>query len=300
MLYKDTLNIIRENTNPGVEYEIALFYRLLTIKPEEQKQVLDAIESRHDSQKIKDVISYTNVDEINIKLGETGHTYLDVSFETQNDEVGPADIVLILDNGDKLGLSVKFNNSCSLNVTGMSFINAQQKDALKKRYIDEFVEDYINDMSERFGSPANWSRKTSEITDRYIDEIRDAVIRNWPNVGDKIYLIKKLFHADSPIKFWLVTYKGKGYSVETDPVSINSERADEINLDRFQTSYVGFFLDGRMIGKMQVKFNNGFLEKYLNHKNQPKKKSFDFEYEGEKFLYGNPFGSWNFSLVHDE
>lgn len=299
MLYKDTLNIIRENTNPGIEYEIALFYRLLAIKPEEQKQVLEAIESRQDSQKIKGIISYTNIDEITSKLHEDDHTYSDVSFETQNDEVGPADIVLILDNGDKLGLSVKYNNSCSLNVTGMSFINAQQKDALRKRYIEEFVGEYIKDMSERFGNPANWARKTSEITDRYIDEIRDVVIRNWPNVGDKTSLIKKLFHADSPINFWIVTYKGKGYSVETDPISINSDQAEEISLDKYETSYLGFFLHGRMIGKMQVKFNNGFLEKYLNRKGHPKKKNYDFEYEGIKFLYGDPFGSWNFSFIYD-
>ena len=36
MLYSYTLDEIRNNINTGVEYEIALFYKLLSIKPLEQ------------------------------------------------------------------------------------------------------------------------------------------------------------------------------------------------------------------------------------------------------------------------
>jgi len=40
---------------------------------------------------------------------------------------------------------------------------------------------------------------------------------------------------------------------------------------------------------MQVKFNNGFIEKC-------KKKTPDIVYEGVKMAYGQPFSSWNFSV----
>ena len=40
---------------------------------------------------------------------------------------------------------------------------------------------------------------------------------------------------------------------------------------------------------MQVKFNNGFIEKC-------KKKTPDIVCEGLKMAYGQPFSSWNFSV----
>lgn len=53
MLYSYTLSEIRENINTGVEYEIALFYVLLSIKPNEQSQVMKAIQERWDAAKVK-------------------------------------------------------------------------------------------------------------------------------------------------------------------------------------------------------------------------------------------------------
>lgn len=102
MLYHNTLNEITSNINTGVEYEIALFYKLLENKPAEQKQVMSAIQSRYDAAKVKSIITYTDTNIILSSLNKRGLEYVDAAFETQNDEVGPADIVLITkDNSSK-------------------------------------------------------------------------------------------------------------------------------------------------------------------------------------------------------
>lgn len=119
MLYENTLDEVRNNINTGVEYEIALYYALLAIKPSEQAKVLSALETRNDADKIMGIIGYTSIQPIIDALKLRGLSLIDVTFETQNDEVGPADVVMIVVNGngtkEKIGLSVKFFNTCTLN-----------------------------------------------------------------------------------------------------------------------------------------------------------------------------------------
>ena len=126
MFYSNTINEILFNQNTGVEYEIALFYSLLCNDVERQK-VSDAISKRCDSDKIRSILSYTDNNVILENLNKSGLKLLDVSFETQNDEVGPSDIVMyVIDNSNNkktIGLSVKFANTCTLNVTGRNFIS---------------------------------------------------------------------------------------------------------------------------------------------------------------------------------
>lgn len=300
MLYQDTENEIRTNTNTGVEYEIALFYCLLETKKNEQNCVYQAIIDRYDSAKILDIISYTNTDKICSELRLRRLSLVDVSFETQNDKVGPADIVLFCtDNNGKesrIGLSVKYANTCTLNVTGRKFISDAQIAHLRERYTTIYLPKYIEDMKKRFGHARNWHRKTSEITNLMIDEIRDAVIQNWPNVPDKKTLLRNLFHDESPIEFWVLNYKRKDYTLNTEPSTIDMSRADDVEVRKYQTSYIDFYLDGERVGLMQVKFNNGFIESNFNHKNERKKKYPDFIQDGLEFNYGQPFGSWNFSV----
>lgn len=300
MLYQYTENEIRSNTNTGVEYEIALFYCLLEAKKDEQDKVYKALMSRNDSDKVLDIISYTNTDKIYSELGRRRLSLVDVSFETQNDEIGPADIVLLCVDQDnrefKIGLSVKYANTCTLNVTGRKFIPDEQIELLKERYKTIYLPEYIEDMKMRFGHAKNWHRKTSVVTDSMIDEIREAVIRNWPNVPDKKTLLKNLFHDESPIEFWVINFKRKNYTLKTRPSTIDMSRANDVEVMRHQTSYIGFYLDGDRVGLMQVKFNNGFIESNFNHKNERKKKYPDFIQDGLEFNFGQPFGSWNFSV----
>lgn len=294
MLYHNTLNEITSNINTGVEYEIALFYKLLENKPAEQKQVMSAIQSRYDAAKVKSIITYTDTNIILSSLNKRGLEYVDAAFETQNDEVGPADIVLITkDNSSKqvkIGLSVKYANTCTLNVTGRNFITDSQISELRAK-LPNYTQDYINEMTATYGDVSKWfrMRKPSRVTDAYIDLIRDAVISNWKNVQNKTSLLSALFHSDSPIEFWVVTYTNTGYTLETKPQTIDMRRAGDVTVGKYQTSYVAFYLDGVMVGHMQVKFNNGFVEKC-------KKINPDVVCQGVKMAYGQPFSSWNFSV----
>ena len=292
MLYPTTLNEIETNINTGVEYEIALFYMLLKGNPSEQTKVMAAINSRHDSSKVKTIISQTDTSIIERALTERGFTLDDVSFETQNDEVGPADIVMHVKNAegekDRIGLSVKYANTCSLNVTGRKFITDSQIDQLKKK-LPAYTQKYIQEMTKKYGDVCNWfrMRKPSETTDAYIDLIRDAVIANWGNVRNKTSLLSALFHSNSPIEFWVVTYSNNGFTLKTKPQTIEMSRANDVTIGKYQTSFVAFYLDGTMVGHMQVKFNNSFIEKC-------KKKTPDVTYQGVRMAYGKPFSSWNF------
>ena len=294
MLYHNTLNEITSNINTGVEYEIALFYKLLENKPAEQKQVMSAIQSRYDAAKVKSIITYTDTNIILSSLNKRGLEYVDAAFETQNDEVGPADIVLITkDNSSKqvkIGLSVKYANTCTLNVTGRNFITDSQISELRAK-LPNFTQDDINEMTATYGDVSKWfrMRKPSRVTDAYIDLIRDAVISNWKNVHNKTSLLSALFHSDSPIEFWVVTYTNTGYTLKTKPQTIDMRRAGDVTVGKYQTSYVAFYLDGVMVGHMQVKFNNGFVEKC-------KKINPDVVCQGVKMAYGQPFSSWNFSV----
>jgi len=255
---------------------------------------MDAIQSRHDAAKVKSIINYTDTNVILSNLRNRDLEYLDAAFETQNDEVGPADIVLITkDNSSKqvkIGLSVKYANTCTLNVTGRNFITDAQISELRAQ-LPQYTQDYINEMTATYGDVSKWfrMRKPSRVTDEYIDLIRDAVISNWKNVQNKTSLLSALFHSDSPIEFWVVTYTNTGYTLKTKPQTIDMRRVGDVTIGKYQTSYVAFYLDGVMVGHMQVKFNNGFVEKC-------KKINPDVVCQGVKMAYGQPFSSWNFSV----
>lgn len=293
MFHTDTLKEIRMNTNTGVEYEIALFHSLLSIKPDEQAQVMEALSTRNDAAKIRRIIDYTSTRQIESALQSRGMSLVDVTFETQNDGIGPADIVMDVScagRAGRIGLSVKYANTCTLNVTGKNFITNAQIDRLRA-LLPDYTRMYIEEMTNEYGGVGNWfhKRRSSKVTDAYIDLIRDAVIDNWQYVPDKTTLLSTLFHSDSPIEFWVVTYTDKNYMLRTRPQTIDMRRADDITVGKYYTSFVAFYLDGGMVGHMQVKFNNGFLEKC-------RKAVPDITWQGVRMSYGHPFSSWNFSV----
>ena len=292
MLYTNTLNEITNNINTGIEYEIALFCKLASTI--EQKSILSAINNRIDCDKVLDIIEKTDTKLITDALQRQGLKMYDVTFETQNDDVGPSDIVMIVENvfgtKSKIGISVKYDNTCSLNVTGRKFITEQQITNLKEQ-LPSFIPRYIEEMGCRYGTIDKWlhQRKPSLVTDEYIDLIRDAVIENWGNLTDKVTLLSAMFHIDSPIDFWVVTYNKKGYSLKTQPQTIEISRASDVVVKKYQTSYISFYLDDVKVGQMEVKLNNGIVEKC-------KKKVAYIECEGKRLSYGKPFSYWYFSV----
>ena len=294
MLYTTTLNEIETNINTGVEYEIALFAKLIEKSSTDYAKVINSINKRYDSLKVLQIMKMTDIQAILNELKKKNLTLRDATFETQNDEVGPADIVMVVkdsnNNQSRIGLSVKYANTCTLNVTGKNFITEYQISNLRSQ-LPSYTKKYIEEMASLYGGVDNWfrKRKPSKITDAFIDLIRDAVIENWPNIKNKEQLLKNLFHNDSPIPFWVVTYVKKGYELKTVPQTIDVSKAKDVTVRKYQTSYVAFYLENRMVGHMQVKFNNGFVEKC-------KKKHPDITCEGVKMSFGQPFSSWNFSV----
>ena len=294
MLYTTTLAEISTNINTGIEYEIALFYQLLKNQPSEQLKVMSSINDREDKEKVLDIILKTDITQIERELKKRCLVLNDASFETQNDEVGPADVVMYVKdtNGkiSKVGISVKYSNTCTLNVTGRNFISETQILKLKE-LLPQYTQMYIQEMTQKYGNVTEWfrKRKPSETTDAYIDLIRDEIIANWKNVENKTKLLSALFHSDSPIDFWVITFNMKGYDLKCEPTTIDMKRADDVTVGKYHTSFVAFYLDGKMVGHMQVKFNNGFIEKC-------KKSRPDVIHQGIKMSYGKPFSSWNFNV----
>ena len=299
MLYPETLSIIRSNTNPGVEYEIALFFKLLSKDSSEANDVMRAISARLDSRKIMSIINVTNTVHLITALQQEGLIYTDVSFETQNDEVGPADVILYVRDKSgvksKLGLSIKYNNRNTLNPTARKFLTEQQIESLQTKFDKIYIPRYIHEMKLKYGNVTNWKRKRSESADAFYDLLRDAVIQNWPNIPNKAALLSQMFHKNSPIPFWIIYYSNTGYIIK-EPETIDESRVNEVIAEKYRDAFVAFKLDNKIIGKVQVKCNNGFIEDQFNHAGKAKKKEPDFILDGKPRIKGKPFGSWDFTL----
>ena len=294
-----TLDSIRTNKNTGVEYEIALFYRLLNTD-QDMADVKGAISQRGDAKKIFSIAQKTDVGVIMRELVKRGLFLQNVVFATQDDTVGPSDIIMHLRDtrGDatQVGISVKYNNTCTLNVTGSKFLTDAQKAKLENKLHDTVVL-FVDEKKHLYGNAQNWfrdrSRSRSGITDDFIDQIRNEVIVAW---GDKSKderreIIRLLYQAKSPIDYWVYEYTAKGCNLDIAPVKLTDDEACAVTLGKHQTSYISFILRSKVVGLMQVKFNNGILEKC-------KKRIPDIVVDGIRMSYGRPFSSWNFSLVN--
>lgn len=295
MSSQSIIHDLSHNYNTGVEYEIALFYTLLYQWPDLQQKYWPYIEARSDFEKIKTIIQYSNPAPIVQELSKRELNLTGVSLETQNDNVGPADIVLsVTDKNGKnslIGLSIKFSNTCRCNISGRKFLSPDKISHLKF-LLPSYIDMYVDEMTNAHGEVTKWFRKRlqNSTTDNFIDLIREAVIEDWDNVPDKIQLMNECFQLTSPIEFWVITYSKRGYKLNTHPLVLTPDEISNLTLEKFKTSYIGFRLNGKMIAKMQVKFNNGILEK--SKKSKP-----DITVQGIEMAYGKPFSSWNFSLI---
>ena len=230
-------------------------------------------------------------------LNRIGATLEDISFETQNDDVGPSDLVMMVrtSNGitTRLGISIKFANTCTLNATGRKFLSESQISELRAQ-LPVYTKAYVEEMSNQYGHAQNWfrKRKPSLTTDKFVDLIRDAIIINWSlkSADEKVSILKEAYQETSPIDYWVYTYTATSCELNPAPYKISPVDMPMVTLGKYQTSYIGFYLYNQLIGKMQVKFNNGFVEK--NKKAYP-----DFVVDDIEMAYGQPFTSWNFCLV---
>ncbi len=328
MLHPDTLNEIRESHLKCVEYEIGLFLCLLT-NPDEIEAVINAASTREDYKKILGIANNANKEAILNILSYAGMSLQDVSFESQNDEVGPADVVVYASNrhgeDKKIGLSVKYDNDVICNYTGRDILTEEQISNLQEQ-LPAFANRYLNEMTERFGSFEEWYRIrfetnqkiASDVTNEYIDLVRDAVVDRWAIMSqeEKDEFLYKVYRTDSPLDYWIYSFQKKGkFILCTNPPYIRRSAYPRVTIKKIAGQYLGFFLDGQFLGKTQVKFNNGIFERYTSKPykdaieagNNELANSIFARYaaqgkgimvEGKPLKYGVPFTSWNFEISY--
>lgn len=203
------------NNNIGVEYEFALYYILLD---EKFRDIFNNITINNHTKKEK-ILQIIDAQKSNIyqQISNPIYSiYKYVYLATQDDTVGPSDIVLYENNdgtGNVLGLSVKYNNSCNVNMSSQYFLRDIDKNELKQ-FQKEQTNKHIQYQIDTRGHATNWFRQRKYSTTPYsnacIDAIRDRVIYRWYNGGiDKQNIIDKLYQTDSPINYevWKFTKK---------------------------------------------------------------------------------------------
>lgn len=328
MLHPNTLKEIQGSKLPCIEYEIGLFLCLLT-KPDEIEAVINAISTRGDYKTILGIANTANKESILNILSYAGMSFKDVSFESQNDDVGPADVVIYAVNRHgvekKIGVSVKYNNDVICNYTGRDILTEEQIAKLKEK-IPDYANRYLNEMINKYGSFEEWrrirfdqnKRITSKTANEYIDLVRDAVVERWAMMSqeDKDKFLYKVYRTDSPLDYWIYSFQKKGrFVLCTNPPYIRRSAYTRVTIKKMAGQYLGFFLDEQLLGKTQVKFNNGILEKYTSKKYKDAiatgdmvlaKQIIEKLVEQGKVLvrdnvplkYGMPFTSWNFEISY--
>lgn len=301
----------------------------LLTNPDEIEAVINAASTREDYKKILGIANNANKEAILNILSYAGMSLLDVSFESQNDEIGPADVVVYASNrhgeNKKIGLSVKYDNDVICNYTGRDILTEEQISNLQEQ-LPAFADRYLNEMIERFGSFEEWYRIrfetnqkiASEVTNEYIDLVRDAVVDRWAIMSqeEKDEFLYKVYRTDSPLDYWIYSFQKKGnFILCTNPPYIRRSAYPRVTIEKIAGQYLGFFLDGQLLGKTQVKFNNGIFERYTSKPykdaieagNNELANSIFARYaaqgkgimvEGKPLKYGVPFTSWNFEISY--
>jgi hypothetical protein len=175
----------------------------------------------------------------------------------------------------------------------LNFISQDEKDILKS-FIEEQTYKHIQYQIDTRGNVNNWFRQRKYSTTPYsiacVDEIRNRVIYNWNNDSiDKQNVIGRLYQMDSPIDYevWKFTKK-KLVVLEKPKIDVDFCKID---VAKYKGSYIGFYYNDKLLCKMQVKFNNGILERAT-----PETKD-AFSIDGVYMKMGDAFGSWNCSPV---
>lgn len=289
---QEEIEYLRTNNNTGIEYEYAVFVHLI----EERKAELfikTIVEYHNKKEKIISTIDNINISSLTSELNINNFNCKEVFIATQVDEVGPSDLLLKCDRDNILGLSIKYGNNCAFNVTSKEFLTKESIDYLKTE-LDYTCKNYVHEMREKYGEVSHWfrTRKRSEESDRFIDKARDLVIYDWKNKSniEKKILLEKLTHSNSPIKFWIVNIK-KNLQIEIVKVPFKVIEVDHIKIEKYQSSFLEFKINNKPFARMQVKFNNGILERNNNNYIIID----DIELKAKP---GDPFGSWNFSLLN--
>ena len=117
------------------------------------------------------------------------------------------------------------------------------------------------------------------------------MIDSWSNKteSEKKKILELLVHANSPIDFCVIKVN-KNFKIDIDFNPVKEWNPCQVDIKRYESSYVGLYHKNKLIGKIQVKFNNGILEK-------GKSTNHDHYIDGIYMKNGQPLSSWNFTLL---
>ena len=173
MIFKKNFDDLKQcvnNKNTGLIYELSIYKSLLS---EQDKIIFDSI--------IKDKVYDIDVVKLLNYISEHNYNVIDMNLVTQDDTVGPSDIILQCNDGKILGLSVKYDNDTIANISAKYFINDELIKKYLKNVIPQKTNEYLTEMKNKYGPPKTFfrKRKKSDVTNEIIDNIRDYVIKEW-------------------------------------------------------------------------------------------------------------------------
>lgn len=301
----------KTNNNTGIEYEYGTSLFLLTRKQyvfgkkltTKEQEFLDTILSHPKIAQIREIADAASIGFKDFWLQRIDD-YLnrcEIIDLTQNDHYGPADTGFF-ENGNYVdGPSVKYNNTCQANISGKTALETFGSSYDWNKVKETRTSAFILYNTKMYGSADNWFRqnKRCPITSEVTGEIRDTFIDAFNSCKDREKRIQFLKHGlnieqNTPSYFICKYVKRKGRITMkcTDMPNFEDDTLGMIKAGRWK-GYVGFFTEDedKPVFKMQVKFNNGFLEEA--------KETIRDRIDLGCNIYarvGNPLTSWNFSL----
>jgi len=216
---------------------------------------------------------------------------------TQNDNT-VADIVLVYPK-EQRGISVKFDTNVSRNVTCLKFISKEERANLKEE-LKKFIPVYIEEMNTKYGDWENWfrQRKTSKSVNEFIEKIAKLCVNAWEqkSSAERKDVLDFLLDENFKTPYWILHINSKGKIQRSLPLRPKLDITKVFLKYREGSQYLDFWYEGDVTAwaKMQIKFNNGVLEKPKGKKSDGMLTSNSAE---QKYVTGKPFGSWNFELL---
>ena len=240
---------LKLNHNTGIEYEFGVGMALM-LKSQYNDFLKNIVQDHPKKNKVmetynitKDILSkkLTNLEAMNNRY---------ISFApTQNDRLGPSDILVCNNKEILFGISIKYTNSNNWNPSAKNFLDSEIIKKLKLIYIKDYRPRYIQDMRSRFGqcklikgTRNTWSRKRSSVTDDFIDLIRDELITSWENkdLSERKLILNKGFSQILSASIFSTIGKSnfKGWTLL---LSLNLFDKVELSQSKKMTERVKFF-----------------------------------------------------------
>lgn len=297
------------NRNTGIEYELAAglaLIRGLSIQGPKARALAGQIPAFEKAERVAEVAARLEEAELASVLQSRLHlqSVSDLDLISQDDST-PGDLLLFTPDRypHEVSVSVKYGTGVSRNPTGRLFVSAAFIEEKERELGEAAVPAFIAEMTGAYGPAPNWfrKRKTSETAARFVESIAGEVCGEWSGLQPfwRRYIMRSCLQYESAKPYVTLLIRRGGAQFDL-PDHSRSERSlmdvDHLEIVPSPTSrHDVIFVHRRHgpAGKMQIKFNNGFLERARKGRHGGE---IDL---GHAILArpGKPFSSWNFELV---